>query len=207
MKYLLLVAFLMLTGSVYSQTLTTEQDNAIKLEQAKLKEGKITYNEYQKRYDEIVAPKNQPVTTPVVEPEKKPEVKSEPIAPTPQNVQEAPAQNAPVQNSTTNPAVNQQQTNTTFSSNSNVNRNYAYRPGDQLIRFANKRYIAMGLFAGGYIFTIAGAVSAAMGGSGVGAILIGVACSGTSLGLIISSVSNIKKAGEYLNIQQDGAIR
>ena len=208
MKHLLFVALILFSERIFSQTLSPEQDNAIKIEQAKLKEGKITYTEYQKRYDEIVAPKNQNIEPPsVIEPEKKQEANSEPVTPAAKIVQESPVQSAPSQNNSVNSSNNQSQTNNVYSSNSTSSKNYNYRPGDQLIRFANKRYIAMGLFAGGYIFTIAGAVSAAMGGSGVGAILLGVACSGTSLGLIISSVANIKKAGEYLNMQQDGTYR
>lgn len=208
-KLLLALVFTISINCLWAQVMNDEQQKAIQTEQQKLKEGKISYEEYQKRYDKIVNPPK------MSESKKEDVMKGTVVAKSDSSSGKAVANDtavvkkqeaAPEQNKKEVAGISDSTTNPSGIIINKTPENFSHqlKPGDELIKFTNNFY-------GGIIVAVLSTVPMILGSivlvyssgtAGLGMYLLG----GTGLvaGSVYSLASfrHIKKAGQLLNIQQ-----
>lgn len=213
----ILSLFILIIGISFgalAQELSKEQVKAIELEQLKLKDGSITYDEFQKRVERIKKgenpdqPKQEEAKTPATPENKATPATTSPAPNTSPTVNET-GNSTDKKTATDNKTVKIYTPGEETASKSNERATatkpvYNYnglRPGDELMKFTKQFYLGMALTVISYGATIIGAIAMNIpnGGIGIGLFLMGGI--GTLLGttVTLSSFMHIKKAGQIMN--------
>ncbi len=170
--------FICLMSSFYASAQTTnatEQQKAIELEKENLKNGRISYEEYQQRVEKI----NQANV-----------------------VTEAPSENKNAAPTETNPAVTKtdasKETSTVKAIKKQKNT-YERTAGDELISFTNEMYGGLILVS---VASLIVPVGAALSAGGL--VVVGVIAYIAGTVFMVKSFSRIKKAGKIMNYNERG---
>jgi multisubunit Na+/H+ antiporter MnhB subunit len=178
---LIFLIVIVLTNYTIAQTnLTPSQLQSIELEKQNLRAGKISYEEYQKRYDIITASQIQIISKDSV-------------------ANAVPSEEAKTDKTIVNfPDNKPQQGNTSPTAPVRASREYhGPTPGDELVKFGNQFYTGLIIYGVSTFALVIGAALMSPGLAFVG--FLGI-IPGTTL--LITSFSHIRKAGKIMNMQE-----
>ena len=209
-KIILFSVWMFLTVILYAQDTTTEQQREIENEQTLLKEGKISYEEFQQRVEKIKTKKQKETKkeNPInLSKEAKSAVNIDSVNSSDKNFKNQ-TNTLDEQNEVSEPnnaVVNTNENNQLTNDKKPVFRKKGLRPGDELIRFSKQFYTGLGVVLVGYGISFVGlVVGVATGGAaGLGLVFVGSLAGLVGTGVAIASFIHIRKAGQIMNQLDD----